>query len=438
MPDIKKELYELLAPIGQTHLLADAQQWEPEQLQSLKQELRHLDLHLLCHQQQIIRSPNPSAPFYPPLAEAAHCGSQQDFLLGQELMHQGKCGCVVLAGGQSSRLRLSGPKGCVPVSLVRHQSLFALLAEKVVSASAQVGYPLPLAIMTSTANRIEAETFFIKNKYFGLQPSQISFFSQRVWPLLSFSGDLLLSTPGRLAVGPNGNGDFFKQFVVNGIWKEWADQGVEIVRVMPIDNPLALPFDSELFGFHHRLSNDVSIQAIARLSKEEKAGTLVSMQEKVGVVEYGESPAPEKGFANIGLYAFSMPWVQTISQVEMPLHPAMKAIKTYQDAEVPKHPNVWKFEEFIFDAFCYAQKSEALVYDREHCFAPLKNVEGEDSLSQVQAAILAHERWLYEQRLGKAPPAEAVFELSSDFYYPTEEKLKKLKEASFVPGAFIS
>jgi len=437
MFDIKKKLYDILAPIGQTHLLADADKWEEKQLLSLKQEVKHLDLRLLCKQQQIIRSERPALPHYPPLQQADKVDVGQHADLGRSLMKQGRCGCIVLAGGQASRLRIAGPKGCIPVSLIRHKSLFALLAEKVQSASLQVGYPLPIAIMTSIANRVETETFFVKHGYFGLQPSQVSFFSQGVWPLLSFSGDLLLSAPGKLATGPNGNGDVFYDFVHNGIWQKWADQGVEYVRVMPIDNPLALPFDPDLFGFHSAAGYDVSIQTVPRVSPEEKVGTLVKIDGKVSVAEYGEYPAPDFGYANIGLYTFSMPWMYQISQLELPLHPTMKAYKTHQDAEIPAMPNVWKFEEFIFDAFPYARSSGALVYERAHCFAPLKSEKGEGHLAQVQAALLAHERWLYEHVTGNIPPAEVEFELSSHFYYPTEDRIKKWRQQPLTQGTFI-
>lgn len=426
MPDLKKTLHDLLDSIEQTHLLAHADTWSEEQLESLKQEIRHLDLGLLCKQQEILRAPKSSRVAAPLLTEAPFCGEHaQDKDIGNERMREGKCGCVVLAGGQASRLRVTLPKGCIPVSLVHQKTLFELIANKVKSASHQSGTLLPIAFMTSTANRMATETFFIRHQYFGLNPAQVSFFSQRVWPLLSLSGDLILSAPGKLATGPNGNGDFFSEFVGNGIWQKWANQGVDSVRVIPVDNPLALPFDAELFGFHHREANEVSIQSVAKRSAFEKAGSLTTLEERVGVAEYGEIPPSTGGFINIGLYTFSMPFIHRIAALDLPLHPAMKAVQTYGEIAVPATPNAWKFEEFIFDAFPHALRSRALIYPREHCFAPLKNAEGEDSLASVQEALLAHEQWLYECITGH--PVHTLLELTSDFYYPTPDLIQHWK-----------
>lgn len=222
-------------------------------------------------------------------------------------------------------------------------------------------------------------------------------------------------------MGPNGNGDFFRAFVANGIWQKWADQGIEMVRIMAVDNPLALPFDYELFGFHERQNNELSIQTIKKTEPTEKVGTLTQVKQTISVLEYGEfTDTSTEQYANIGLYCFSMDFIKKASEMQLPMHRAKKAVKMWPNEEIPKEPNAWKFEEFVFDAFLAANRAGALIFPREQTFAPVKNTEGEDSLQTAQQAVLSHEKELFKEVSGQMPPESAEFELSAEFYYPTE------------------
>ncbi len=436
MGDLRVQLYDVLAPLEQTHLLAYAESWGKLALDSLLRQVKQLDLALLCQQQALIRHP-PASIAYPPLLQAEQQGSTADSQIGQCLMREGRCGCVVLAGGQSSRLRLSGPKGMLPISLIRHKTFFQLIAEKVRAASLWADRDLPLAIMASVQNRVETELFFLKNKFFGLKPSQVSFFSQSVWPLLSPSGDLILDSPGKLALGPNGNGDFFLEFVKNGIWDKWHAQGIDFARVIPIDNPLALPFDPEFMGFHYRNQHEVSAQALRLETGEEKMGTFCEHEGKLVVVEYGKHSRPGSRLANTGLYQFSMPFIQRVSSLSLPLHAAMKAVRTIEHSDVPSTPNAWKMERFIFDILPYADSSGVLVYPRDLCFAPLKSLEGEGSMQGVQNALLHREQQLYADTADVSVSPDCVLELSADFYYPSAPLLERVYHRPIIEGGYI-
>lgn len=350
-----------------------------------------------------------------PLQDAPQAGSYANL----NLLREGKCAAVVLAGGEGSRLKCAGPKGCVPISRVKRKTLFQLMAEKVKAASLLVDYPLQLAIMTSPGNRVETETYFIQNAFFGLEPSQLSFFCQDVAPYEDFDGTLFSS-------GPKGNGGVFRSLCSAGIWEKWHALRVEYVNVLPIDNPLALPFDPELFGFHAAKRCDVALKVGKRRDSQEKVGVVVCQGERLEIVEYFELP---KGFeapiANLGLYSFSMDFINRVRDVHLPLHKAKKAVR--RDGVTPKEPNAWKSEEFIFDLFSYASRCEALLYPREEVFAPLKNLEGEDSIASVQAALLAHEQRLYTQITGLAAKCGDRFELSPAFYYPSQELCRRWK-----------
>ena len=68
-----------------------------------------------------------------------------------------KMGCLVLAGGQGTRLGVNGPKGCVELPLKNKKTLFQNLFEKVKAK----GKDLPLALMTSPLNH-EATLAYLK------------------------------------------------------------------------------------------------------------------------------------------------------------------------------------------------------------------------------------------------------------------------------------
>jgi UDP-N-acetylglucosamine/UDP-N-acetylgalactosamine diphosphorylase len=135
---------------------------------------------------------------------------------GLELLRQGKVGCLVVAGGQGTRLGHDGPKGEVARLCHPPKSLFQLLAEKTLAASKQAGRPLSLAIMTSPLNHKQTVTFFRQHDYFGLNAAQIDFFQQEMLPLLDQKGDLFLEERGKIAEGPDGNGTSLKHFVRSG------------------------------------------------------------------------------------------------------------------------------------------------------------------------------------------------------------------------------
>ncbi|MDF2577054.1 MAG: glmu3 [Chlamydiales bacterium] len=365
-----------------------------------------------------------------------------------------KIGCLIVAGGQGTRLKWNGPKGTFPVSLIKQKSLFQLLSEKIVAASHLHGYKIPLAVMTSPENHRITIEFFKKHCFFGLDPAYVDFFQQEELPLLDLSGNLFLESTSHIAKGPNGNGEALKSFYSAGLWKKWKSLDIESVYFSPIDNPLALPYDAVLIKSHMESQADVTIKCVPRIDLNENVGLVVKKDHKISVVEYSELPTfeqtaideqgnPKHICANISIFCFSMDFVQRAAldyTDQMPWHLAKKAAR-YLNAQgitdMSQQPIAWKFEKFIFDLLPFTSKVNILLYPRESCFAPLKNARGSDSLETVQAALLKADCDAYHMLSGIYPSSARRFELDAQFYYPNLSMQENWLSRALPPFPYI-
>ena len=410
---------------------------------AFENQVQGICLDILEKQKQLIQTPLACVEsMFEPFNDFAFSGNLGHQLRGQQLIEQGRLGCLLLAGGQGTRLQYAGPKGTYPISVVKHKSLFQLCAEKVQAASRKAGRPLNLAIMNSLENDEEVCSFFHRHAFFGLNPSQVSFFVQGTLPLLDAQGHLFLQTPWQIATGANGNGYSLLCFAQSGILDQWIQQGIDYLHMILVDNPLADPFDAELLGFHQQQEAEITLKCTEKVEPNENVGLLVKQDGRCRVVEYSEISSQEKEqrrpdgrlkhcCANLSLFCFSLSFIQRIvsTHPSLPLHKTWKAAQ-YVDEKGSSHfsnqPIAWKFETFIFDWLIYAQKVAALIYPREECFAPLKNAKGADSPATVRAALQQADRKIIQALTGLPPPT-FPFELAAEFYYPTPNLLLKWK-----------
>lgn len=440
--------------IEQQHILQYWDLLDTKEQDYLLHQIALLDIELFRLQRKLLQEKHGARIGQcEPVSQLFFSGNENDRLLGREKLREGKVGALVVAGGQGTRLGYDGPKGEVPVSVIRHKSLFQLIAEKTLAASHQAGVPLSLAIMTSPLNHWQTVDFFRRNDNFGLDPKQIDFFQQEMLPLLDQKGDLFLEQKGKIAEGPDGNGTSLKHFVRSGIWDRWHARGIEHLNYLLVDNAMADPFDSELIGYHCRKGDEVTIKCIAREDPKESVGVIVRSGDKVRVVEYTEISDNERlaknpdgtlkhRCANISLFALKMDFVQNIGmEVDdlMPYHLALKAVHYLNaagDSVKAVRPIAWKFEKYIFDFLPLTRSVGVIIYPREECFASLKNAEGSDSIATVQQALQESDRRVARLVTGVEPP-EGPFELAQQFYYPTPEILKQWKGKAIPSNQYV-
>lgn len=256
-----------------------------------------------------------------------------------------KVGCIVLAGGQGSRLGIKGPKGTF---LIHGKSLFEWISEKAPKES------FPIAVMTSPLNHSETISFFEKNGFFG---KEVYFFQQEMEPFLDEK-----KKPTHF-LAPSGNGSVFRSFVKSGLFSLFKGKGIDLVTIIPVDNPLADPADQKLIGYAREKNADVTIKCI---ESQESMGALVERGGKIEIQEYiYQDPSSTYYLANTGMLAISIPFIEKVAKKELPFHLVRK--------EIPGTKKWgWKREQFIFDALPFGT-SAALCYQRDACYAPIKN-----------------------------------------------------------------
>lgn len=285
-----------------------------------------------------------------------------------------KVGCVILAGGQGTRLGFSGPKGMFSIG---GKTLFERIVQKIPNS-------VPIAIMTSPANHKETISYFEKQGQFG---KKIFFFQQSTLPLLDEE-----KRPFGLE-GADGNGSFYRRFVETKLADEFALLGVDTITITPVDNARADPLDPEWIDWHRRTFSDVTIRSIERSSVEESMGVLIERDGKVEILEYSEISLSEMQrvredqkpfylYAYTGLVACELSFIRRAANQPLPLHWVQKQV-----AHEGKTWSLWKGEKFLFDAFQWAHHTTVLCSPREVCYAPLKTKEGPNGIEAVEKAL---------------------------------------------------
>ncbi|HEY2810029.1 MAG TPA: UTP--glucose-1-phosphate uridylyltransferase [Rhabdochlamydiaceae bacterium] len=426
-----KEIHAYLEQLGQPHLALGLDSLTPLHCRAFLDTLKTYGPKILKKQQALLHNKQErDLSACRPLLSALASGCASDKLLGETALREGKAGCVILAGGQASRLNGAVPKGMLPISPFKGKSLFQFLCERVVCAGKKAQRPLPVTIMTSSANHAQTQAFFAENALFGLDPAQLSFFTQEMLPFIDHKGNWLVESPGVLAIGPDGNGNALKSFYAQGLWNKWRQEGVEWINVIFIDNPLADPFDSEFIGFTIRNAVDIGMKVVKRLSSEEKMGVVVQENERLKVIEYLEF-SPERSqdylFASPGLFCFRMGFIGDLyadNACELPWHLASKMASL--SSKPSERMEVLKCETFQFDLLEFAKSSAALLYPRECTYAPIKNANGDKSPATAREALVHFNKQIYTELSG-LPAPDFDFELDPAFYYPTETLKRSMR-----------
>jgi UDP-N-acetylglucosamine/UDP-N-acetylgalactosamine diphosphorylase len=334
-------------------------------------------------------------------------------------------------------------------------SLYQIHAEKVLAVSRRAGRPVPFLVMTSPATDAPTRAFFEANRYFGLEPAQVRFFTQATMPALCpRTGKVLLEARGRLFLSPNGHGGTLTALAESGLIRELAAAGVKHVFYFQVDNPLVKVCDPGFLGRHILAGSEASSKVVLKTDPAEKVGVLVSTNGRCSIVEYtllpkhlAEAREPTGALRYRGgspaIHVFSLPFLDRVTLTAaraLPYRAALKAVEHYdptarQLVPAPAEPNAMKFERFIFDALPHAQRWVVVETSRAEEFAPIKNASGADSPETSRAAQLAlHAEWL--RRAGVDTGGHPV-EVSALFALDANELAAKMPPGTCITGPTV-
>ncbi len=439
-----------LDAIGENRLLDYFEELSPLEKSILLNQIEHLNIDFVDNQKQIlnnfIKLKKPVSPYQD--YDISGCDKRQE--IGNQILEKGLVGCLLIAGGQGSRLGFNGPKGCFPISPIKNKSLFQIFIEKIKAAGNCFKQNIPLAIMTSPLNHHQTIRFFEDNDFFNFTRKQISFFLQPTLPLLNSQGNPFLERPYSIAQGPDGNGSALKSFYTSNIFRKWMNKGIRYVTFTLIDNPLADPLDNELIAHCSMTNSDMILKAIERKDINESLGLIVSDNNQLRIIEYTEireedfnateNNKPKFNLANTSLFCFDMTFIEKIALTSLPLHVANKKalfLNPSKQSIRPVQPNAYKFERFIFDLLHHTSKVRVLLYPKKSCFAPLKNKVGLNSPKSVQAALYEKDREVLKN-INKGLKPTSRFELAPEFYYPTKALRKAWSHKTSIEKEYIT
>ncbi|MFU8780600.1 MAG: UTP--glucose-1-phosphate uridylyltransferase [Kiritimatiellia bacterium] len=322
-----------------------------------------------------------------------HARAEASAKVGAAALKMGRVGVLLVAGGQGSRLGFEGPKGAYEIGPLSGASLFEIHARKILALERHYQAEIPFYIMTSQANDADTRSFFVQHNYFGLAPDRVLFFSQGMWPALRDDGTLILESPGKIFMNPDGHGGTIRALELKGMFADMDQRGVDTLFYFQVDNPLVEIADPVFIGLHLSESADVSVKVCEKRDPGEKIGVVVERDGQSCIVEYSELTPEQMAatqpdgrlwllYGSVAIHVFSVAFLKKAAKRPMLLHLAHKQVP-YVDSQKktvkPENPNAWKFEKFIFDVLPDADRVLHVAFDRSLEFSPVKNAAGEDS-----------------------------------------------------------
>ena len=398
--DKMQDVIELLTEYNQLHIVNWLNKLDENKKRELIEQINYIDLHQIAElydnaKKEIKFKENKIEPIeYLDKQKMDENTKAELSKIGERIIQNGQYAVVTMAGGQGSRLEHPGPKGTFKLDVYgKGKYLFEILAENLKEANKRYNVIIPWYIMTSKENNDATIEFLEKNNYFGYDKNSVIIFKQGELPLIDFEGKLLIGKDGKIKEASDGNGGVYTSLRTTGALADMKERGIKWIFIGGVDNVLLKMADTILLGMATQKNVQIASKSVVKANPHEKVGVFCKMNGHPKVIEYSE--LPEKmaeevdnngelkfGESHIMCNLFTIEAIEKISKEPLIYHSAKKK-NTYLDENgnevIPKEPNSYKFEAFIFDAFEFFDDIAILRGKREDDFAPVKNKEGVDS-----------------------------------------------------------
>jgi UDP-N-acetylglucosamine/UDP-N-acetylgalactosamine diphosphorylase len=404
-----KEAEKMLTACGQEQVLEYWKKLGKKEQAALLEQIATLDAKSLARCQAALKAgaevPDSSKGVAPKVAQLKGAALKAAIEAGEKELKAGRVGVLLVAGGQGSRLGFDGPKGCYPIGPMTDAPLFYFHARKILAKTIRYGARIPFYVMTSEMNNQATIDCFEENNYFGLDPKDVFFFTQGMWPGMTKDGKIILDKPGHIFMSPDGHGGLLAALKRSGALADMKKRGIKSVFFFQVDNPLVEIADPAFIGYHVMEKSEYSLKLCAKREAFEKVGMPMKFGKGYRMVEYTEmtdEQCKRKGkdgklyflYGSPAIHVFDRAFLEAEATKAMPLHLAFKKIPMVEKGKVvkPTEPNGYKFEKFIFDILPNAKRAAFLAFDQKDEFSPVKNAEGADSPATCKADMRA--KWV--------------------------------------------
>ncbi len=397
----KQEALAKLSAYDQQHVLRFYEQLTDEGKEKLLAQVEALDMDVLNSFNSKEQSRGSFEPLGALTLEEIEANKERYRSTGLDAIRNGKVGCILLAGGQGSRLGFEHPKGMFNMGINRELYIFECLINNLMDVTDEACAYVHLFIMTSESNDAETREFFHEHKYFGYSEEYVHFFVQEMAAAVDEKGKILLADKDCIAMSPNGNGGWFSSLHRAGLLPFLQSEGIEWLNVFAVDNVLQRMADPVYIGATIESGCTSSGKVVAKADPEERVGVLCLEDGKPSIVEYYEMTEemitrrnPDGRLAyNYGVilnYLFRTDKLVASLDAKLPLHIAHKKVAfVTDDGEFikPEKENAYKFETLVLDMIHMQDSCLAYEVVREKEFAPVKNKEGVDSVVSARELL---------------------------------------------------
>lgn len=403
-----EQIKSLLKKEGQEHLLKYYDELGENEQKSILEQIARIDFPLINYfkdrnfnKDEDTSAPKNLEPMKIMSVDETQPKKQELFQEGSRLLKEQKIGAILLAGGQGSRLGVSGPKGKVDIGITKTLYIFEMLIRNMMDVVNQTDAWIPLFVMTSEKNDEETREFFKEQNYFGYNSDFVHFYIQDMMPAVDYDGKILLEGRGQIAFSPNGNGGWFSSLIKTNMIETVENYGIEWLNVFAVDNVLQRIADPYFIGATSLSGMNCGAKVVRKNHPDEKVGVLCLEDGKPNVVEYFElndtlrNAKDEKGnyLYDGGVilnYLFRLEKLHEINNLQMPYHVAEKKIPyidTNGNLITPDENNGYKFETLVLSMIRLS--GDCLPYEivREKEFAPIKNPTGIDSVESARELL---------------------------------------------------
>lgn len=393
MEDKLNKVKEILSKYNQEHLI----QFYPELTENQKSDLLNqifkidfeeiLDLYEKS-KLEVLNSTENIEPLNYTIKDLLSASQKKHlFSIGVKAIKSGKVGVITLAGGQGSRLGFNGPKGTFCLDIKPKKSLFEILCDYLKYYSLKYKVNIPWYIMTSTDNYFDTISFFEQNNFFDYGRNNIVFFVQENMPIIDINGKLVLSEIYKVNLASNGNGNLFSSLRKANLIKDMEQKKLQWLFVGGIDNVLLDPLDPIFIGNTIDSKFEIGSKTLFKESPSDISWVFARKNGKPAIVDcenFTEEISKLKDISGKYLYReknmlahiFSLKAIKQMANISLPYHRAFRknAFVNFEGMkEVPESPNIYKFEQFVFDAFSYFDNIALLRVNADNEFAPIKD-----------------------------------------------------------------